>query len=183
MVSMCATGNTERAGRIGQTFGSMVKRLVTDWLGIDRPCCRSILIKTAQPLPTPRWHSDMPAANFLFRACRTNACCNCCCKHVGLLKFYGQYRDFLQRNSIRNISIPKQAIVHPLDGQAYSAWGFRCWCSLCPEYQESSYGSLFTETLAAFMGIMFLGGIVWKRANRYGAGAAVITALSVYYFY
>jgi Na+/proline symporter len=29
MISMCATGNTERAGRIGQTFGSMVKRLVT----------------------------------------------------------------------------------------------------------------------------------------------------------
>src|SRR5690625_1606347 len=29
MVAMCGTGNTERAGRIGQTFGSLVKRLVT----------------------------------------------------------------------------------------------------------------------------------------------------------
>jgi Na+/proline symporter len=42
-------------------------------------------------------------------------------------------------------------------------------------------GFLFTETLAAFMGIIFLGGIIWKRANRYGAAAAVIVALSVYY--
>ncbi len=29
MISMCATGNTERAGRVGQTYGSFVKRLVT----------------------------------------------------------------------------------------------------------------------------------------------------------
>ena len=29
MISMCATGNTERAGRIGQTYGSLVKRLCT----------------------------------------------------------------------------------------------------------------------------------------------------------
>jgi Na+/proline symporter len=40
---------------------------------------------------------------------------------------------------------------------------------------------LFTETLAAFMGIIFLGGIVWKRANRYGAGAALIVSVSTYY--
>jgi len=40
---------------------------------------------------------------------------------------------------------------------------------------------LFTETLAAFMGIIFLGGIVWKRANRYGAAAALILSLSTYY--
>jgi len=31
------------------------------------------------------------------------------------------------------------------------------------------------------MGIIFLGGVIWKRANRYGAAAAVIISLSVYY--
>ena len=40
---------------------------------------------------------------------------------------------------------------------------------------------LFTETLAAFMGIIFLGGIIWKRANRYGAAFALIVSLSTYY--
>ena len=40
---------------------------------------------------------------------------------------------------------------------------------------------LFTETLAAFMGIIFLGGLVWKRANRFGAVAAIISSLTVYY--
>jgi len=40
---------------------------------------------------------------------------------------------------------------------------------------------LFTETLAAFMGIIFLGGIIWKRANRFGAAAALIISISIYY--
>jgi len=40
---------------------------------------------------------------------------------------------------------------------------------------------LFTETLAAFMGIIFLGGLIWKRANRYGAAAALLVSLSTYY--
>ena len=40
---------------------------------------------------------------------------------------------------------------------------------------------LFTETIAALMGIMFLGGILWKRANRYGAWAATILAFASYY--
>jgi hypothetical protein len=31
------------------------------------------------------------------------------------------------------------------------------------------------------MGIIFLGGVVWKRANRYGAAAAVILSFSAYY--
>jgi Na+/proline symporter len=40
---------------------------------------------------------------------------------------------------------------------------------------------LFTETIAAFVGIIFLGGVLWKRANRQGALAAVIISFSVYY--
>jgi Na+/proline symporter len=40
---------------------------------------------------------------------------------------------------------------------------------------------LFTETLAAFMGIIFLGGIIWKRANRYGAASALVISLLTYF--
>ena len=40
---------------------------------------------------------------------------------------------------------------------------------------------LFTETAAALMGIMFLGGFLWKRANRFGAAASIVVALAVYY--
>jgi len=40
---------------------------------------------------------------------------------------------------------------------------------------------LFTETIAAFMGITVLGGILWKRANRLGALTAVISSFGLYY--
>jgi Na+/proline symporter len=40
---------------------------------------------------------------------------------------------------------------------------------------------LFAETLAALFGVMFLGGILWRRANRFGAGAATIVSFLSYY--
>jgi Na+/proline symporter len=40
------------------------------------------------------------------------------------------------------------------------------------------YSFLLTETLATYMGISFLGGIVWHRANRYGALASLVTAMA-----
>lgn len=39
------------------------------------------------------------------------------------------------------------------------------------------YAFLLTETVAAFVGISLLGGIVWPRANRWGALASIVAAL------
>ena len=38
------------------------------------------------------------------------------------------------------------------------------------------YSFLFTETMATFMGISLVGGMVWRRANRWGALASLIAA-------
>ncbi len=43
------------------------------------------------------------------------------------------------------------------------------------------YAFLFLETLAALFGVMFLGGILWRRANRFGAGAATLMGFLSYY--
>jgi len=47
------------------------------------------------------------------------------------------------------------------------------------------YSFLLTETLATYMGISILGGIIWSRANRWGAIASLFAALatnfSLYY--
>jgi Na+/proline symporter len=40
------------------------------------------------------------------------------------------------------------------------------------------YAFLLTETLATFVGISVLGGIIWPRANRWGALASLLTALA-----
>jgi len=40
---------------------------------------------------------------------------------------------------------------------------------------------MFNETIPAFLGIAVMGGILWKRANRCGALAAVAVSLAAYY--
>ena len=40
---------------------------------------------------------------------------------------------------------------------------------------------MLTETAAALMGIMFMGGLLWRRANRHGAAASIVAAFAVYY--
>ena len=44
--------------------------------------------------------------------------------------------------------------------------------------QSVLYTFLLTETMATFVGISVLGGIVWPRANRWGALASLIAALA-----
>jgi len=44
--------------------------------------------------------------------------------------------------------------------------------------QSVLYSFLLTETLATFVGISMVGGILWRRANRWGALASLIGALA-----
>ncbi len=44
--------------------------------------------------------------------------------------------------------------------------------------QSVLYTFLLTETLATFVGISVLGGIIWRRANRWGALASLLSALT-----
>ncbi len=44
--------------------------------------------------------------------------------------------------------------------------------------QSVLYSFLLTETLATFVGISVLGGVVWRRANRWGALASLLSALA-----
>jgi Na+/proline symporter len=44
--------------------------------------------------------------------------------------------------------------------------------------QSVLYTFLLTETLSTFVGISVLGGIVWRRANRWGAFASLVLALT-----
>jgi len=41
------------------------------------------------------------------------------------------------------------------------------------------YSFLLTETMATFMGISLMGGIIWQRANRCGAVASLVVSLAV----
>jgi len=183
MISMCATGNTERAGRIGQTFGSMVKRLVTIGWALTGLVVAALVVKNNAVLKDPEMAFGYACSELLVPglvglmlsaivAANMSACSNFMVNTGALFtrNFYKKY-------------------INPDAADKTLLWMGR-YSGLCLAFlgvlfalsiKNVLHGFLFTETLAAFMGIMFLGGLIWKRANRFGAGSAVMVAVSVYY--
>jgi Na+/proline symporter len=183
MISMCATGNTERAGRIGQTFGSMVKRLVTIGWALTGLVVAALVVKNNATLADPEMAFGYACSKLLVPglvglmlsaivATNMSACSNFMVNTGALFtkNFFKKY-------------------INPDAGDKTLLWMGR-YSGLCLSVLGVLFalsiknvlnGFLFTETLAAFMGIIFLGGIVWKRANRHGAATAVVVSLSVYY--
>jgi Na+/proline symporter len=183
MISMCATGNTERAGRIGQTFGSMVKRLVTIGWALTGLVVAALAVKNNKILPDPEMAFGYACNQLLIPgmvglmlaaivASNMSACSNFMV-NTGALFTQNLFKKYLRPNaSDRDL----------LWMGRYSGLGLSILAVLFAlSIKNVLHAFLFTETLAAFMGIMFLGGLIWKRANRYGAGAAVISSLLVYY--
>jgi Na+/proline symporter len=93
--------------------------------------------------------------------------------NTGALFTRNVYRDYFRADAT-----DRQLLrIGRLSGLALTLLGILF--ALCVE--EVLQAFLFTETISALMGIMFLGGFLWKRANRYGAFAATLAAFLVYY--
>jgi len=183
MISMCATGNTERAGRIGQTFGSMVKRLVTIGWALTGLVVATLVIKNGATLADPEMAFGYACSVLLVPglvglmlaaivAANMSACSNFMV-NTGALFTKNFYKKYIN---------PEAVDQKLLWMGRYSGLGLSVLAVLFAlSIKNVLHAFLFTETLAAFMGIIFLGGITWKRANRYGAAAAVIISLTTYY--
>jgi Na+/proline symporter len=183
MISMCATGDTERAGRIGQTFGSMVKRLVTIGWALTGLVVAALVIKKGATLPDPEMAFGYACSVLLVPglvglmlsaivAANMSACSNFMVNTGALFtqNFYKKYinpeaddRRLLKMGKLSGLGLAVLAVFFAMS------------------IKNVLHAFLFTETLAAFMGIIFLGGIIWKRANRYGAIAAITMSLVTYF--
>jgi Na+/proline symporter len=183
MISMCATGNTERAGRIGQTFGSMVKRLVTIGWALTGLVVAALVVKNQATLADPEMAFGYACSKLLVPgmvglmlsaivAANMSACSNFMV-NTGALFTKNFYKKYINPNAGDKTIL----WMGRYSGLGLSALGVLFALGI----KNVLNGFLFTETLAAFMGIIFLGGIIWKRANRYGAAAAVAVSVSVYY--
>ncbi len=183
MISMCATGNTERAGRIGQTFGSMVKRLVTIGWALTGLVVAALVIKNGATLADPEMAFGYACSKLLVPglvglmlsaivAANMSACSNFMV-NTGALFTKNFYKKYIKPDASDHTIL----WMGRYSGLCLSALGVLFALSI----KNVLNGFLFTESLAAFMGIIFLGGVIWKRANRYGAAAAVIVSVSVYY--
>jgi Na+/proline symporter len=183
MLSMCATGNTERAGRIGQTYGSLVKRFCTIGWALTGLIVAALLVQEHRALPEREAAFGFACREFLgpgfvglMIACVLAANMSTCSNfmvNTGALftrNIYLEYvnpdaadRRLLWTGRFSGLMLTLLGVVFALTvDQVLDAF-------------------LFTETIAALMGIMFMGGILWKRANRYGAVAATVGSFGTYF--
>ena len=184
MVSMCATGNTERAGRVGQTYGSIVKRLVTIGWALTGLIVAAIIVKSGQELKDPELAFGfasrlllMPGLTGLMIASVLAANMSSASNfmvNTGALFTQNIYKEFINKNATDKQLLwmgRYSGFVLTLLGVAFAIY-----------IENVLQAFLFTETISAFMGIIIFGGILWKRANRYGAFSGVVIAFVVYYY-
>ena len=183
-LSMNATGRTERAGRVGQTYGSMVKRFCTIGWAFTGLIVAALVLKQGTSLGKDNeaafgyacLHLLGPGLTGLMVACILAANMSTCSNFMvnsGALftrNFYGVYlrRDAKDRELL---------LVGRVSGLALTLLGVLFAFSV----GQVLDAFMFNETIPAFLGIAVMGGILWKRANRYGALAAVVASLAAYY--
>jgi len=183
MMTMFASGETERAGRVGQTYGTFVKRLVTIGWALTGLVVAALVIRSGVELPDPEHAFGYatrtllaPGLTGLMVACILAANMSSCSNfmvNLGALFTRDIYQPYINPATDDRLALR----VGRLSGLALTALGV--FFALIVENVLSAF--LFVETIAAFMGIMIVGGILWRRANRYGALAAVLTAYASYY--
>jgi Na+/proline symporter len=184
MVSMCATGETERAGRIGQTYGSLVKRFVTIGWALTGLIVAALIIQSGQNLEDPELAFGyasrvllLPGLTGLMVASVLAANMSSASNfmvNTGALFTQNFYKEYIK---------PEASDKETLWMGRFSGVGLTALGVLFALYIENVlHAFLFIETIAAFMGIMVFGGNLWKRANRYGALSSIIISFGLYYF-
>ncbi len=183
ILTMNATGRTERAGRVGQTYGSMVKRFCTIGWALTGLIVAAMVVQQGTALDDKEsafgfacLHLLSPGLTGLMVACILAANMSTCSNfmvNTGALftkNFYGVY---LRPEATDG----ELLLVGRLSGFTLTLFGVVFALSV----DQVLDAFMFNETLPAFLGIAVMGGILWRRANRYGALAGVAVSLAVYY--
>ncbi|MEK6630132.1 MAG: sodium:solute symporter family protein, partial [Acidobacteriota bacterium] len=182
-LSMNATGATERAGRVGQTYGAVVKRFCAIGWAFTGLIVAAMLLQRGQTLEDKELAFGFACRELLgsgltglmvacVLAANMSTCSNFMVNSGALFtrNLYGEY--------INPAADDRRLLqVGRMSGLALTILGIGF--ALMVDQVLDAF--LFTETIAALMGVMFLGGFLWPRANRWGAAASLAGSGIVYY--
>jgi Na+/proline symporter len=184
MLAAVGTGRSERTCRVGMLFGNFVKRVCTvGWMlvglivaaMIARPGYAAALGDPEDAFGFACRRLLFPGALGLLIASILAASMSACSAYMvdaGALFTEGLYR----RHLVQHREDRHYLWVGRVSGVAVTMLGVLYAVFLI---QSVLYTFLLTETLATFVGISVIGGVVWRRANRWGAVASLVTALFV----
>ncbi len=184
ILSVNATGRSERAGRVGSTYGNMVKRFCTIGWALTGLIVAAMVLQRGISLPDPE-HAFGYACRELLGSGMVGllVACVLAANMSTCSNFMVNTGALFTRNLYQHYIRPNAADAELLKAGRLSGLGLTALGVLFALTVDQILDAfLFTETISALMGIMFLGGILWKRANRYGALAATVAAFAVYYW-
>jgi len=183
MVTLTATGKTERDGRLGLAYGSLIKRFCTIGWALTGLIVAAMILKRGASLPDPEFAFGYASRELLgpglvglmvscVLAANMSTCSNLMV-NTGAIFTQNIYRDYINPQAT-----DRQLLrMGRWSGVLLTTLGVACGLWV----KEVLHAFLFAETVAALMGILFVGGFLWKRANRYGAFASIIASFGVYY--
>jgi Na+/proline symporter len=183
MLATVGTGRDERTCRLGMFYGNFVKRVCTvGWAFVGLIVAAmiaqghdgAVLSDPENAFGFACRHLLFPGALGLLIASILAANMSTCSAFLvdsGALFTEGLYRRQL---------VPDRTDRHYLWVGRISGFVITMMGVLYALYliQSVLYTFLLTETLATYVGISILGGILWRRANRWGALASLVTALA-----
>ena len=185
ILASVGTGHDEYSCRMGMAAGNFVKRFCTiGWALAGLIVAVMLLQRGAPPLADPEDAFGYATREFLFPgslglmiACVLAANMSTASAFMvdgGALftqNFYRRYvnktksdRHYLMVGRVAGVAVTMAGVVFGLYvGSVLEAF-------------------LFTETIAAFMGISMFGAISWRRANRHGAFASLIVSSGLFFY-
>ncbi len=184
MLAAVGTGRDERTCRVGMFFGNFVKRVCTvGWAFVGLIVAAMVAQGQADAatLGDPENAFGFACRQLLFPGtlglliasilAANMSTCSAFLVDSGALFTEGLYRRRL---------VPNRPDQHYLWVGRFSGFAITMLGVLYAMFLIESvlYTFLLTETLATFVGISVLGGVVWRRANRWGALASLVSALA-----
>jgi Na+/proline symporter len=185
ILAAVGTGQDERTCRIGFFFGNFVKRICTVGWGLVGLITAALvaqgvfgttaLVDTEDAFGFACRHLLFPGSIGLLIAAIMAANMSSCSAFMvnsGALFTQNLYRTY----AVSGRTDKHYLWVGRISGLliTLSAVGYAIFL-----IDKVLYAFLLSESMATFMGISILGGIVWKRANRWGALASLIVAMVV----
>jgi Na+/proline symporter len=176
------TGRDERTCRIGMLYGNMVKRVCTvGWALVGLMVAAMVAQGRVPALDDPEFAFGFACRELLFPGAlglliasilaANMSTCSAFLVDSGALFTEGLYRRRMA---------PNRPDAHYLWVGRVSGFLITMLGVLYAMYLIESvlYTFLLTETLATFVGISVLGGVLWPRANRWGALASLLSSLA-----
>lgn len=184
LIASVGTGRDEMACRVGQFYGNMVKRVCTVGWAIVGLMTAAIIARGVfgdTTLRDPEEVFGYACRHLLFPGgvgllvasllAANMAGCSAFMINSGALITNGIYRKFINpaADDRRCLLVGRISGLFVVAGALLYAVFF---------IKRVLYSFLLTETMATFVGISVIGGILWHRANRWGALASILASMA-----